>query len=146
MGKIFTNMFQESYWTPQMSVSHRESTKNQVETGITRLRELENSQRVFLFINISSTHQPSHIFLKGTAKDSVDTQKAAIAYSDKYIGELIHEFRKRADTFLIICSDHGEAFGEGGFWGHRNSHSTVMTIPYAETLLPKLETIEKGDL
>jgi hypothetical protein len=32
-------------------------------------------------------------------------------------------------------ADHGDAFGEGGRWGHRLAHPTVTTVPYAERFL-----------
>jgi len=43
--------------------------------------------------------------------------------------------RKRAPTFAIVCSDHGTAYGEDGYRGHRLAHEVVWTVPYAEILL-----------
>ncbi len=34
-----------------------------------------------------------------------------------------------SNTLVIITSDHGEAFGEDGFWGHGVYHPTVMNVP-----------------
>lgn len=38
-------------------------------------------------------------------------------------------------TFVMAFGDHGTAYGEDGFWGHRLAHDTVMHVPYAETFL-----------
>ena len=38
-------------------------------------------------------------------------------------------------TFCMIFADHGTAYGEDGFSGHRLSHPTVMTVPYAEAFI-----------
>ena len=41
-----------------------------------------------------------------------------------------------AGTWIIVTSDHGELFGEGGFFGHGPvSHEKVMEVPFVEGLL-----------
>lgn len=140
LGKIFTKFFDESYWTKEMSISSKNSTEVQVHTALKRIREIPKKKRIFLFLNISSTHKPTRVFLKGGGKDSVESQKAALSYSDRYLGKLIKEMRKRRNLFLIICSDHGEAMGENGYYGHRNSHPVVMIVPYIQLELKKLTT------
>jgi hypothetical protein len=40
---------------------------------------------------------------------------------------------------VVICSDHGTAYGEDGFAGHRLAHPVVWTVPYAEFLLGEVE-------
>jgi hypothetical protein len=36
---------------------------------------------------------------------------------------------------VVACSDHGTAYGEDGYHGHRIAHETVWTVPYAELVL-----------
>ena len=36
---------------------------------------------------------------------------------------------------VIMCSDHGTAYGEDGHTGHRFAHEVVWTVPYAEFTL-----------
>ena len=36
-----------------------------------------------------------------------------------------------------MCSDHGTAYGEEGYYGHRVAHPVVWTVPYAEFVLPE---------
>jgi hypothetical protein len=47
--------------------------------------------------------------------------------------------RRRAPVLTIICSDHGTAYGEDGYIGHRVSHPVVWTVPYAEFVLPEVD-------
>jgi glucan phosphoethanolaminetransferase (alkaline phosphatase superfamily) len=54
---------------------------------------------------------------------------------DAQLAPLFDIFRARAGALCILCSDHGEAFGEDGFEGHRLAHEVVWNVPYAEFLL-----------
>jgi len=55
--------------------------------------------------------------------------------SVKYVDKLIYDFSKRApnNTHIIVTSDHGELFGEDGFFGHGPiCHPTVNKVPFLE--------------
>lgn len=42
-----------------------------------------------------------------------------------------------ANTWLIVTSDHGELFGENGYFGHGPiAHEKVLEVPYVEGLRP----------
>jgi arylsulfatase A-like enzyme len=42
------------------------------------------------------------------------------------------------DTYLVITSDHGDLFGEGGMFGHGAVvHEKVLEVPFAEGLVPR---------
>lgn len=63
-----------------------------------------------------------------------ERQVAAIAHLDKLIGRLLQKCPK--DTYVIITSDHGELFGEAGFFGHGPIvHEKVFEVPYLEGCL-----------
>lgn len=52
------------------------------------------------------------------AKDCYDSE---IRFADRCIGELCDWLRRRGildETVIVVTSDHGEAFGEHGVWGH----------------------------
>jgi arylsulfatase A-like enzyme len=66
----------------------------------------------------------------------VATQAAALSYVDSQLGRLFDALRKRGPSLCIICSDHGTAYGEDGYHGHRLAHEVVWTVPYAELILP----------
>jgi hypothetical protein len=99
------------------------------------LNQLDSSERVLMFVNISATHAPTRIFVKGAKQDTPETQLAALQYADAHLEPLFQQFRARGGALCILCSDHGEAFGEDGFSGHRLAHETVWNVPYAEVLL-----------
>ncbi len=136
LGKVLPGLFAESHWTEEFGVRSRSSTENQVSLARTILRRLPPDRRVFLFMNVSATHQPNCIFVEGASEDTPQTQAAALEYVDQHIGVLAETMRGRAPVLGIICSDHGTAYGEDGYQGHRLSHPVIWTVPYAEFVLP----------
>jgi membrane-anchored protein YejM (alkaline phosphatase superfamily) len=54
-------------------------------------------------------------------------QISAVEHLDKIMGQFFELLPK--NTLVIITADHGEAFGEDGFWGHGVYHPTVMNVP-----------------
>jgi hypothetical protein len=139
MGRVLPGLFAESHWSADMGVTCPFSTERQVETACRMLATLPSTRRVFLFINISAIHQPNRIFMSGAETDSCKTQAAALAYVDTCLPPLLAALQTRSNTLCIICSDHGTAYGEDGYVGHRLSHPVVWTVPYAEFVLTQLE-------
>jgi hypothetical protein len=135
LGNVLPGMFAESHWHPRLGVTDPHSTEHQVKLAIECLTQLPRSQRVFLFINISALHQPNCIFLPGATEDSPATQAAALAYVDRHLPPLFQAMQQRAPVMGIICSDHGTAYGEDDYTGHRLSHPVVWNVPYADFLL-----------
>lgn len=135
LGKVLPSLFQEAYWDPTMGPSSPRSPEAQVSRAVKLIEESDYSQRLFVFINFSATHTPTSIFLEGSEEDSVNTQRAALEAIDRELPRLFTALKARGETLAIICADHGEAFGEEGFYGHGNNHPTVLTVPYIEALL-----------
>ncbi|XVJ71918.1 MAG: LTA synthase family protein [Rhizobacter sp.] len=141
LGSVLPNMFDESHWNPAMGVGNPKSTQHQVALAIKRMQSLEG--RVFLFLNISAIHHPNYFYLPtatsaptsgptgGPRADSLQSHAAALHYVDGALEPLFAACAQRAPTFVIICSDHGCAYGEDGYSGHRLAHETVWTVPYA---------------
>ncbi len=119
-----------------MGINGRRSTELQVDLAVRRLSQLASGQRVFLFLNVSAIHPPNHFYLPGAKEDSLASHAAALAYVDQHLPPLFAALRRRGPSLVIICSDHGTAYGEDGYTGHRLSHPVVWTVPYAELLLP----------
>ena len=136
LGQTLGNLFHEQHWSPQFGVADRNSTEHQVDFALRRLNDIPQQQRVFLFLNVSAIHQPNCHYLPGAERDSVESQTAALAFVDAHLGRLIDGMNQRAPLFLILCSDHGTAYGEDGYWGHRLSHPVVWNVPHMETVLP----------
>jgi hypothetical protein len=90
---------------------------------------------VFLFLNVSALHQPNHFYVEGKTRDDLETHAAALAYVDASLPPLVEAVAARGPSFWIVCSDHGTAYGEDGYVGHRLAHPVVWDVPYAEFLL-----------
>lgn len=60
-----------------------------------------------------------------------DQQIACVEYLDGLLGKLIDKAPK--DTWFMIMGDHGEAFGEDGYFGHGPVfHEKVFEVPFVE--------------
>ena len=130
LGKVLPGYFQESHWSAETGVTAKDSTRAQVEIAERVLAS--SKQRVFLFINVSALHQPNCHYLPGATEDSVQTHAAALEYVDAQLPPLFAALRARGPSLCIVCSDHGTAYGEDGFHGHRLNHPVVSNVPYAE--------------
>ncbi|PID58232.1 metalloenzyme domain-containing protein [candidate division KSB3 bacterium] len=135
LGSALPDLFQESHWSPEMGNSDPNSTRNQVHLATGILDTLPRTQRVFLFLNVSAIHYPNYMYIPGQLHDSLKSHAAALEYTDRQLGALFRKMRSRAPVYAIICADHGTAYGEDGYWGHRVSHPVVYTVPYAECLV-----------
>jgi len=63
----------------------------------------------------------------------IDLYDAEIRYNDEYIGEFLKELRNRGlleDSLLVVTADHGDAFGEHGYYEHpRYLHDEITHVP-----------------
>ncbi|QSQ16328.1 STM4013/SEN3800 family hydrolase [Myxococcus landrumensis] len=137
LGNVLPGLFAESHWAPELGVREPRSTEYQVALAVRRLAEVPADRRVFLFMNISALHQPNRHYLPGATEDSRATHAAALEYVDSQLPPLFAALRRRGAAFCIVCSDHGTAYGEDGYNGHRVGHPVVWTVPYAEFTLPR---------
>lgn len=134
LGRVLPSLFQESYWSPELGVASRNSTEQQFSLAAKILGDTPADQRVALFVNVSALHQPNCIYTDHT-EDSCDTQAAALRYVDSCLPALLDALRSRGPCFCIVCSDHGTAYGDDGYHGHRLAHPVVCDVPYAEFFL-----------
>jgi hypothetical protein len=136
LGSVLPAMFQEAHWSHDTSPDCADSTRNQVDLAMATLREQPSHKRLFLFMNVSATHTPHFGYLAGSDSDSWESQCAALAYADGQLGQLFAALPGRGSWLVVMCSDHGDAFGEDGHRGHGIAHPAVWSVPYAEVLLP----------
>ena len=94
-------------------------------------------QRLFVFVNIAACHPPHHFYLGEGTADTATSQRAALAEVDRQIPALFAAMQARAPVLTILCADHGTAFGEDGYHGHRIGHPSVWDVPYAQAILPQ---------
>lgn len=138
LGTVLPGLFAESWWDERLGVACPASTENQVALALSRIAEIQADRRLFLFLNVSACHQPNCHYLPGATEDTPESQRAALAYVDRQLPPLFAALRARAPLLAIICSDHGTAYGEDGYQGHRLAHPVVWDVPYLEAVLPQM--------
>lgn len=134
LSRMLPGLFLEAHWNPDFGVACRASAENQVAQAICSV-ENAGDKRVFLFINIAAIHQPNWFYGAEQQPDTLGTHTAALVAVDRALQSLFRKLKNRAPTFAIICSDHGTAYGEDGYTGHRIGHEVVWTVPYADFML-----------
>ena len=139
LGSVLPSLFAESHWSEQLAVTERHSTRHQVALAVERVAATAARQRLFLFLNVSAIHSPNRLYLPSVQRDCIASHAAALRYVDGELPPLFEALARRAPVLCIICSDHGTAYGEDGYLGHRIGHRVVWTVPYAELVLPKRE-------
>lgn len=78
--------------------------------------------------------EPAEFFSEERLKELHERQVAALEYLDGVFERLLGLLP--ADTWLIVTSDHGELFGEDGYFGHGPiAHDKVLEVPFVEGLL-----------
>lgn len=137
LGCVLPGYFAERAWEPRFGVTDRESTRHQFEFASAWLGKLRPEERALLFINVSALHQPNYFHLRSEGPDDRESHAAALSYVDSQLPLLLDAFARRGrPCFFIITSDHGTAYGEDGWTGHRLAHPVVWTVPYAQGVLP----------
>lgn len=137
LGHVLPGFFTERHWRAELGVTEPRSTEHQVSQVEASLSRLPADRRCFTFVNVSALHQPNRFYVPGATEDSKATHAAALAYVDTQLPRLFAAVTRRAPCFVMIGSDHGTAYGEDGFHGHRLAHPVVTTVPWAEFVLPQ---------
>ncbi len=124
------------------------------------LQEIRTSDPFFGFINFGETHAPYVYTGKKAAcpitvrarniewppvetgpvgRDCVayGHQVEAAEFLDGQIGRLFANLPQ--NTTVVLCADHGECFGEDGYWGHGVNHPKVWEVPLAIFRLDRRE-------
>lgn len=135
IGKVFPSMFNQSFWTPKFSPIVKDSLEHQVEFIEKKVQEYNTSKKLFMYVNITTTHYPTFFYVDGEKEDTIESQKSALAYTDQWIEKIMNIFEKRGGAFVIAFSDHGSTFGENGQIFHGINNEIVNTIPYMEFLI-----------
>lgn len=115
------------------------------------LGNLDVSKPFFGFINFGETHAPFSYKGKptpcpvdvrarimkwppvqgdgpvGKANAAYAHQMEAAEFLDRCLPRLFSALP--GDTVVVLCGDHGEAFGEDGYWGHGVNHPVVFEVP-----------------
>ncbi|BBJ44063.1 membrane protein [Streptomyces antimycoticus] len=129
LGSVLPDLFDEDHWRPEFCSPEMDSTRHQVD-GALEAAERYAHRPLFLFVNVSATHVPHGHYI-GESRDTCASQRAALAYADEHLGRLITVLSAKQRWLIIMCADHGDAFGDDGFHGRGIAHPVVMNVPYA---------------
>jgi hypothetical protein len=117
-------------------VTDRESARHQFEYAVQWLERLTPNRRALVFMNLSALHQPNYFYLRERGPDDRASHAAALRYVDSQLPLLFDAFKRLSrPAFAIVTSDHGTAYGEDGWTGHRLAHPSVWEVPYAEGII-----------
>ena len=79
--------------------------------------------------------QEPEFFAAETMRDLHDQQVRCVEYVDGLVGALFE--KAPVNTHFIVTADHGELFGEEGFFGHGPvMHRKVFEVPFVEGRKP----------
>ncbi len=137
LGSVLPSLFTEAHWRKELGVTDPCSTEHQAAQVEASLATQPENRRCFTFVNVSALHQPNRFYVPGASEDSKATQAAALAYVDTQLPKLFTACARRADCLVLIGADHGTAYGDDGYSGHRNPHPSVTTVPWAEFMLSR---------
>lgn len=135
LGRDLPGLFEEAHWEPAFGVTEVAGFEAQLD----RLEQALNDpdpRPSFAFVNVSSIHQPNRHHLAGASEDSPASHRAALRYVDRHLPRLLRLVTRRRPAMVVVCSDHGTAYGEDGYSGHRVGHPVVWTVPYGEAVIP----------
>jgi len=132
LSRVLTDLFDESHWCTDFGVTCRESPRHQFAFAAERLAALPGDKPLCCFINVSALHQPNYYYCRDSGPDDLVSHAAALRAVDAEVPLLMAAFaQRRRPLFHITCSDHGTAYGEEGFTGHRVAVPAVWDVPYA---------------
>jgi hypothetical protein len=136
LGRVLPGLFAEAHWERAFGVTAPDCFGAQLDRLEGIVGGLPARRPLFTFINVAALHQPNRHYVPGAVEDSLATHAAALEYVDGLLGRLFALVTGRGRPCqVILCSDHGTLYGEGGHVGHRVAHEAVWTVPYADFTL-----------
>lgn len=132
-GQYLTAPFEKFRFFDGPNQASHKSSEEQIEWVLDYLSNV--NRPYFLFINFGETH---HRFVYkgcpleedknpyGDGEKCKLRQRLCLEYLDKQVEKLLKNLRYYD---LVACSDHGEAIGENGLWGHSFTHRKVLEVP-----------------
>ncbi|QGA80157.1 hypothetical protein [Candidatus Nanohalobium constans] len=106
-----------------------DSVSERLSSLIERLERSETAMKIGLMMSLSPMN-----FVKAFLGDSEETMKILHEENMRKALECVQELATDLDGKVVITSDHGEAFGEQGVWGHHiETHiPPLIEVPWLE--------------
>ncbi|MFJ9032152.1 STM4013/SEN3800 family hydrolase [Streptomyces sp. NPDC102274] len=130
LGSVLPAMFQEAHWRSEFCSPEIDSTRHQVDQALALADTYDGRRPLFLFVNVSATHVPHGHYLDSST-DTTASQAAALAYADEHLGRLLDVLTSKRRWLVILCADHGDAYGDDGYQGRGIAHPVAWNVPYA---------------
>ncbi|MFI9825283.1 STM4013/SEN3800 family hydrolase [Streptomyces sp. NPDC052013] len=130
LGSVLPALFHEAHWRPEFCSPEIDSTRHQVDQALDIADRHTGRGPLFLFVNVSATHVPHGHYL-GSSQDTTASQAAALSYADGHVGRLLDQLASRERWLVIMCADHGDAYGDDGYHGRGIAHPVVWNVPFA---------------
>jgi hypothetical protein len=147
-GQSLTEDFDEFLYLPSPDISL------QVEWILEKaFLSSKNEKPVFAFLNAGETHvpywhpgaswdrsyNPAEAFgSNNNAQEARRRQIQCLEWIDQKIQELLFRFRRGA---IVLCSDHGDCWGEDGLWEHGIHHRYTLEVPLIFSLPQRAEAL-----
>ncbi len=150
--KVLTDGFKD------FSYRQAQSCEAQCNYLLSKLQKHARKKPFFAFLNLIETHtpymhygidrkeysmqardymsfppKPDAELMNSQGKKLHQAQIAAAEHLDTLMGQFLAKLP--SNTFVILTADHGECFGEDGFWGHGVYHPKVMEVPMMAFML-----------
>jgi len=119
--------------------------KSVTKAALSWLVEQDLSRSVLLWVHYSEPHNPFELQGAYAPQQPPKEERrngwlkrwkyaSEIAFTDEWIGRLLKGVAghlETQNTIVVFLSDHGESFGEHGYWGHgKNTHWPNLRIPW----------------
>jgi len=112
---------------------------------IETLKKIDTSGRNFIVIHKRNVHSPYESNYKnekdkydrfdGGKSSRINPYDNAILYEDDLLDELIRFAEEtNQETYFYYTSDHGEALGAKGMWGHGHLDEVALEVPFIFTM------------
>jgi hypothetical protein len=125
------------------------SLRRQVDFALDAVRSA--GRPLFLFMNVGETHvpywhagapwpkTPNPCVPFGKQNDAAECRRrqlACLEFVDEQLAGVLDAF---IDANVVVCSDHGDAWGEDGLWEHGIHHRSVLEVPLVYRLNGRIE-------
>ena len=107
----------------------------------TQEQVLHGDKPFFLWVHLTDPHQPYHrrspYFQESSDphEEMVNAYDSEVRYTDRWLQTMVEDMSLAENTYIVVVSDHGDAFGEHGHYGHgtagylyREVNDVVMLI------------------
>ena len=134
VDEVFFDEERPSFWMLNVGETHYPYAKPGDDTS--DLPHISGVHGVFKKLDDLEQHrgEEGEFFDEARLKELHERQIAVLEYLDGVFEKLLNKLPQ--NTWLVVTSDHGELFGEDGFFGHGPiAHEKVLEVPFVEGLV-----------